>query len=101
MSQYIENIHKLKNKTVLITGCSGQLGIALCKAYTELGSKVIGVDINEPHNKIGKVSYFKLNIAKKNNIDEFFKLVKKKHESIDILVNNAGVSIFSPSKMAL
>ena len=96
MSKYLEQLYKLKDKTVLITGSSGQLGSALCKAYLNLGANVIGIDITEKQKKIDKVLYFNSDIKDQSSVNDLFNNIMKKYKSIDILINNAGVSIFSP-----
>ena len=96
MSKFIDQTYNLKDKTVIITGSSGQLGRALCEAYLDLGSKVIGIDINEPQKKINDVLYFNSDIKDYNEVNDLFKSIKKKCKSIDVLINNAGVSIFTP-----
>ena len=43
----IENFYKLKNKKIIITGSSGQLGSELVKAFIDFGSIVIGIDVKK------------------------------------------------------
>tara|TARA_B100000941_G_scaffold278402_1_gene242705 strand:- start:451 stop:1224 length:774 start_codon:yes stop_codon:yes gene_type:complete len=96
MSEYINHLYNLKNKVVLITGSSGQLGSALCKSYLDLGSIVIGIDNLKPSKGIKNVNYFIKDVSNEKGIQNLFEEIYKKFGSIDILINNAGVSIFSP-----
>ena len=40
----MKNLFNFKNKIILITGSSGQLGLSFVKLFLSLGSKVIGID---------------------------------------------------------
>ena len=89
---------KFKNKTIIVTGCNGQLGNAICKMFLKLGSRVIGIDItlNKLTNK--RFTFVKCDISNKSDTDEFVKKILKKEKKIDILINNAGSSIFTSFK---
>ena len=53
-NNYVENYFGLKNKKIIITGCSGQLGEYLVRTFLNFGSKVIGLDISKPKIKFSK-----------------------------------------------
>ena len=92
---YINKIFNFKDKIVLITGSSGQLGTALSNLYLELGAKVYGIDIKENKLKHKNFFFFKKNInqetVQKKIIEKIFKIEKK----IDILINNASISVYN------
>ena len=50
------NKNLFKNKVVLVTGGSGQLGLDICKFYLKLGCKVYSLDIS---SKLSKKKKFK------------------------------------------
>ena len=91
---YLKKIYDLKDKVILVTGACGQLGYRICEVFSEVGSRVIGLDVNIDNNKIEGVEYYKLDIVNKKNIDSIFEQIIKQYNTIDILVNNAGVSTF-------
>lgn len=93
---YLEDIFNLKEKVVIVTGATGQIGAQVCKAYSETGSRVIGVDIKAPGVPLEGVDYYTADITKKRDIVSSFEHIIKKYHSIDILINNAGVSVFEP-----
>lgn len=93
---YLDDIFKLKDKVVIVTGASGQIGTQICKAYREIGSKVIGIDMNISKNIFEDVDYHRVDITKKDDVFNAFENVIKLYGSIDILINNAGVSVFEP-----
>ena len=39
-------------KTILVTGASGGMGLAVCRLLTEKGYQVFGIDIREPDTMI-------------------------------------------------
>jgi NAD(P)-dependent dehydrogenase (short-subunit alcohol dehydrogenase family) len=96
MNKYLDNIFSHENKTVLITGATGQLGSIFCEAYISAGAKVIGWDINKPNRAIEGVHYFDVDIANKSEVDLAMQKSFNIHGTIDVLINNAGVSTFEP-----
>ncbi|MFC1753140.1 SDR family oxidoreductase [Thermoproteota archaeon] len=96
---FLNNLFKLENKTVLVTGATGQLGSEICKAYNEAGARIIGVDKQLNPKKIiksDKIEYITTDISKKDSIMQMFKNIYSKFSNLDILINNAGVSVFEP-----
>ena len=96
---YLTKLYNLEDKTVLITGATGQLGYEICKAYHIIGSNVIGVDKNLNNKKMIKANnceYLIMDISKKESVLDNFKIIYNKYSKVDILVNNAGVSCFEP-----
>jgi NAD(P)-dependent dehydrogenase (short-subunit alcohol dehydrogenase family) len=93
----IENFYKLKNKKIIITGSSGQLGSELVKAFLNFGSVVIGIDIKKIKNFSHKNFYFiKADISNSSKNKITFQKIFKKFKNITCLINNAGVAVFSP-----
>ena len=92
-------IINLNGKTALITGAARGNGLAIQKAFTKAGAKVLMVDkefIKQKENIYvsSKVIRIKLDML----ADNFLSLLSKKIselniKKIDILVNNAGVTI--------
>ena len=62
----------LKDKVVLITGSSGQLGSALCKSYLDLGSIVIGIDSLKLLKGIKNVNYYFEDVSNEKQIQNYF-----------------------------
>jgi len=92
---YLEELFNLKDKTVFVTGATGQLGFEICQAYLKAGAIVIGGDkeLNKERMlKSDNIEYLNIDISKKESVSNAF----QKQEQLDILVNNAGVSTFEP-----
>jgi len=86
-----------KDKTVVITGCNGQIGRELCEQYASVGANVVGMDISEKQSSdltLANFTYFTLDIRDSESVNNCFEKVKLKYENIDILINNAGVATF-------
>jgi NAD(P)-dependent dehydrogenase (short-subunit alcohol dehydrogenase family) len=86
----------MKNKVWLITGISSGLGKALAQTVIKQGDFVIGTfrNQNQANNfntrYKGEAFALVLDIAKPEQIDNAFPLIKQKFGRIDVLVNNAG-----------
>lgn len=91
---YLEKLFNLQKKVVLVTGACGQLGTEICNAFVEVGSIVIGVDLNINNTSIEGVTYYELDVKNKEQNLKVFREIVEKCGFIDILVNNAGVSTF-------
>jgi|TARA_B110000037_G_scaffold216840_1_gene276689 NAD(P)-dependent dehydrogenase (short-subunit alcohol dehydrogenase family) len=91
----LKNLFNFKNKIILITGCSGQIGMSVAKLYLSLGSKVYGFDLNKPKIKDKRFTFIEIDISKNLLIQKKISEIFIKEKRIDILINNAGTSVFS------
>jgi 3-oxoacyl-[acyl-carrier protein] reductase len=92
---------RLKDKVAIITGAASGIGFAAALSFARQGAKVAVVDFNE---ELGNVSvqdiksegydatFFQVNVADRESVDEMVKAVLGKYGRIDILVNNAGIT---------
>ena len=95
---------RFKNKKVLITGASGQLGKQFCYEFAERGAEVYVSDIdidkctsiinNLPNKHLHKELY--LDVQSPKSVKNAFNEIKHKSKTIDIIINNAGIAVFSP-----
>ena len=80
-----------KNKNIIITGCNGNLGAKLSKAFLKLNANIIGVDNQLKSNiKSNKFKYYNVNFHYDQELKNFFNKINK--IKIDILINNAAIS---------
>ena len=96
--QKFNNFFNFKNKIVLVTGSSGQLGRSFVDLFLTQKSRVIGIDIKNNNLKKKNYFYYKLDITNKHDVDNFFTNIQKKFKKIDVIINNAGFSTFSHFK---
>jgi 3-oxoacyl-[acyl-carrier protein] reductase len=84
----------LKNKVVLITGASGDIGEACADLFYKNGAILILHSFNHEIKKYpkGRVFYIKCNTTSEIEVQKQFSLLKKDSnlKKIDILINNAG-----------
>lgn len=86
---------RLKDRVALITGGAAGIGKATAVRFKEEGAKVIICDVNEELGQavaaeIG-ADFYKVNVADRQDVQNWVDAVVKKNGRLDILVNNAGV----------
>ena len=91
----LDKLFNFKGKVVLITGCSGQIGIAISKLFLSLDAKVYGMDINKSSIKNKRFFFIENNITNDDKTNSEIEKIFKKEKKIDILINNAGTSTYS------
>src|SRR5690606_28702510 len=82
--------------TVLITGGSSGIGLALAKRFLELKNKVIitGRDnskLEEINRAFPEIITFTGDLTNKNTLDQLILFLEQQHADLNILINNAAV----------
>ncbi len=83
----------LKDKTAVITGASGGIGLSTTKRFIEAGAKVFIGDIKdstELANNLG-CTWVKTDVSNEESVKNLMEKASEDHGKIDILVNNAGI----------
>lgn len=93
---YLSKLFDLKDKIVVITGANGQLGSEFSFAFHSIGAKIICLDKEFTEKKQYCTKTYRVDITKKNEIQNAFEEIQSTHGHIDVLINNAGVSVFEP-----
>lgn len=99
----------LQNKIIVISGCNGGIGEALCLEFLKENSKVAGLyrgDLSKldhlfnsmKDQNIQSENFLPVNmdINSTDSINAGLKIVTEKWEKVDVLVNNAGWTIEKP-----
>lgn len=94
-NQSIDKIFNFKNKIIVISGTSGQLGSSFAELFLSNGSIVIGIDKNKNQIKNKNFYFFKADISNSKKIKLIIKLVLTKFNKIDVIINNAGLSFYT------
>ncbi|WP_404455140.1 SDR family oxidoreductase [Virgibacillus necropolis] len=86
---------RLQNKTIIVTGANGGMGLETVKILLQEGANVIACDIHT--NQLVKLENSKLTIYNGNLLDEvhvqnIFTDTTEQHSKIDGLVNSAGIA---------
>ena len=94
--------YNLNNKTALITGASGLLGIKHAEALLQLSCDVVLTDIDieklltvkkELKSKYkNSIEVYQMDVTSEKNITEISKNLDKKEIRVDILINNAAIN---------
>ena len=86
------------NKTVLITGATGGLGLSIAEKFYKKNFNMILTGTNESKLELLDSKFtintkiIKCNLAKSEEIIKMFDLISDEFEGIDVLINNAGIT---------
>ncbi|PKO13852.1 MAG: 3-oxoacyl-ACP reductase [Chloroflexi bacterium HGW-Chloroflexi-10] len=89
---------RLKDKVCLITGGAAGIGKATAIRFAEEGAKVVICDVSQEAGdavlaELGAdASFFVVNVADRDAVQQWVDEVGKKYGRIDVLINNAGVT---------
>ncbi len=89
---------RLKDKVTLITGGAAGIGKATAEAFAREGALVVICDMNEEAGNdlapaLGpQASFYKVNVANRQEVQAWIDAVLAKYGRIDVLVNNAGIT---------
>ncbi|QCJ43854.1 3-oxoacyl-ACP reductase FabG [Bacillus sp. S3] len=92
---------RLQDKVAIITGAAGGIGLTAAEVFAREGAKVAMADFNveqgeerarELQQNGYEVSFFQVNVADRQSVDEMVEKVLGVYGKIDILINNAGIT---------
>jgi NADP-dependent 3-hydroxy acid dehydrogenase YdfG len=95
-----ENIMKVQNKTIVVTGGANGMGREIVLNLLSKGARVAAVDINESAlqetvalagDRKEKLATFVLNIADKSAVEALPTRILSRFGTVDGLINNAGI----------
>ena len=85
----------IQDKVVLITGGAAGIGKATAERFREGGATVVICDLNEGAGretaKALGVKFYAVNVADRQDVQNWIDTVVEKYGRIDVLINNAGV----------
>jgi 3-oxoacyl-[acyl-carrier protein] reductase len=88
---------RFTNKVVLVTGGAAGIGKATALRFAEEGARVVICDVDEANGKdtvklLGpEAAFYKVNVASREEVQQWVDRVIDQYNRIDVLVNNAGV----------
>lgn len=90
----------LTRKNVLVSGASGDIGLAVCEKYLDQGCTVYALFksnaeplrlLRERHDNDHRLITFQCDLANSENVSELVSYLSSVIPQLDILVNNAGI----------
>lgn len=97
----IKKMHRLENKTALITGGARGIGFAVAESFAAHGATVIILDLfpTAVDDAVAlltangyKAAGFAGDVTKSEEMETVFKAVVDQYSTLDILINNAGIT---------
>ena len=87
---------RITNNTILITGGSSGIGLAMAETFSKAGNKVLicGRDeskVKEAKRKLPAVETYVCDLSKKGEREQLFNWAVTQFPNVNILVNNAGI----------
>ena len=80
-----------EKKAIVLTGCSGGVGLAITKKFLSEGYRVFGLDIKEPSEKSKDFFFIKTDLTRENQINRAFTFVKSKVDNVNAIISAAGI----------
>lgn len=86
----------LSGNKILITGATAGIGYAILKQFLACNNQIIAVGRNEEKlfelsQLDNRITPFKCDISKKEQLNELILFIEKEHPDLNILINNAGI----------
>lgn len=78
-------------KKVVISGCSGGMGLGTLKKFSESGYFIYGLDIKEPAEQLENVKFIKTDLRNLSDIEKAFEIISKEVKEIDSIISLAGI----------
>lgn len=83
----------LSGKSVIVTGGSSGIGLAIIKSLLDQGAYVTNADLKRCDFTHENLLFIKTDIGSKTGVEEMVAVALKKWQTIDALVNNAGINL--------
>lgn len=99
-------MNRYKNKTVIVTGGAGGIGLAIAQRFADEGANIVLADISRDHlekaaESISTNNIF-LSVCDVSNEEQVMQTVTDsvtRFNTLDVVVNNAGLMIFKKLEM--
>lgn len=87
---------KTRNNTILITGGSSGIGLALTQAFHQLGNQIIVVGrdpakLERLQGKLPDVCVYALDLTNPLDRDDLIMSLERNHPDLNVLINNAAI----------
>ena len=91
-------INDIKEKKIFITGSTGGIGSSICRKFIENNCTLLLTSssqeklINLEKQYGSKHSYYHLDLANIDTLENKMKFISKENKDIDVIINNAGIT---------
>lgn len=96
-------MQNFKDKIALVTGGTSGIGRAIAGAFARAGATTLIIGTDEGRGEAAlhsilqeipgaDVHFYRMNVGKKDEVDQTVKAILEKFKRVDILVNNAGIT---------
>lgn len=88
-------------KTVVITGASSGIGLAMCRRFFREGATIAAIDIRQDTEKLllseinedrGRVSTYQVDVSSPDEVLTAIDRIVSRYGGVDVLINNAGIT---------
>jgi len=89
-----------RGNTVLVTGGASGIGLAIARAFSDLGNRVLICGRNpealgEAKRANPEFHVFQCDVTQPDQVQMMFGMIAERHADLNVLVNNAGVAFLS------
>jgi NAD(P)-dependent dehydrogenase (short-subunit alcohol dehydrogenase family) len=94
---------RFSNKTMIVTGGAGGIGLAIAKRFASEGANIVLADISMEKLQLAapalslednRLLLSPCNVSLEDDVKKTVEAAKEKFGSVDIIINNAGLMIF-------
>lgn len=81
-----------EGRVVIVSGGSGGIGAAICRAFAGSGAAVISLDVHEPSAELAdQITWMSCDVSEESECEKAVQSTLDGYGAIDVLVNNAAI----------
>ena len=84
----------MKQRTLLVTGCSRGIGLAITRRLLAEGHRVVGISRLTPGIESARFTHMELDLSDLDKLPDALRDVSKQHPDINAVILNAGIGRF-------
>ena len=76
---------------IIVTGCSGGMGLATAKQLIRDGHRIFGLDIKAPEEQYESLLFFQTDLRNEDAVKAAFQSIQEKTDQIGAIIHLAGI----------